>query len=216
MIVSIHQPAYLPWLGYFDRIAKSDLHIVLDHVQYEKNSFINRNRIQGPQWLTVPVVRGKRPINEVEIAGPWREKHQKTLTQMYGKAPFFDKAIMECLYFTDSQRLMAVLTTQLRLFSLFLDIPPQRFVFSSELATRGNKTALIVGLCKEVGATTYLSGPQGRDYLDEKAFGDITVEYHDYAHPIYDQGKRVFESHLSIVDLLFHHGPDSLKILTHE
>ena len=82
MIVSINQPAYLPWLGYFHRIAVSDLHVVLDHVQFEKNSFTNRNKVRtasGTPWLTVPVRSkgrfGDLAINEVDIAdGRWTAK----------------------------------------------------------------------------------------------------------------------------------------------
>ncbi len=100
MIVSINQPAYLPWLGYFHRIAISDAHIVLDHVQLEKNSFTNRNKIrtrEGWGWLTVPVqTPGSSaifPIKEVEIANqkPWAAKHWQTLRLNYSKAPFFDQ-----------------------------------------------------------------------------------------------------------------------------
>ena len=98
MIVSINQPAYLPWLGYFHRIASSDLHIVLDHVQFEKNSFTNRNKVRtstGWTWLTVPVktkgLFGDLAINKVEInnTSNWRDKHWKTLSQIYNKAAFW-------------------------------------------------------------------------------------------------------------------------------
>src|ERR1051326_8427944 len=99
MIVSINQPAYLPWLGYFDRIAASDIHVVLDHVQFEKNSFVNRNKVrtaQGATWLTVPVETsgkfGQLPIDQLQIASdqPWARKHWKTIEQCYAHAPYFD------------------------------------------------------------------------------------------------------------------------------
>src|SRR5207249_4338568 len=100
MIVSINQPAYLPWLGYFHRIAVSDAHVVLDHVQFEKNSFTNRNKVrtrEGWCWLTVPVKTagkfGALPINEVRIANEnlWASKHWATLMLNYSKAPFFNQ-----------------------------------------------------------------------------------------------------------------------------
>ena len=100
MIVSINQPAYLPWLGYFDRIASSDLHMVLDHVQFEKNSVTNRNKLRMPQgwsWLTVPLLTkgrfGELPISDLEINNsiPWAKKHWKSLQANYTRAPFFDQ-----------------------------------------------------------------------------------------------------------------------------
>src|SRR5687767_15737851 len=98
MIVSINQPAYLPWLGYFDRIARSDLHVVLDHVQFEKNSMTNRNQIRAgaeARMLTVPVRTagrfGQLPINELEVANytPWARKHWQAISQGYSKSAFF-------------------------------------------------------------------------------------------------------------------------------
>ena len=211
MIVSIHQPAYLPWLGYFDRIAKSDLHIVLDHVQYEKNSFINRNRIQVG-WLTIPVRQGKRPITEVEVAGPWVEKHHKTITQTYGKTPFFPEHLVEALYDVWHERLMETLRPHLDLWLEILGIDTP-VVYSSEMEAEGQKAELIANLCQQVGATTYLSGPYGRDYLTKF---DIPIQYHDYAHPIYQQEGKIFTSHLSVLDLVCYAGPGSLKVLTNE
>ena len=98
MIVSINQPAYMPWLGYFDRIAKSDLHVTLDTVQFEKNSFTNRNRLrtqQGSTWITVPVRTkgrfGDLVIRDVEVSDDrdWRRRHQATMEHNYRKARFF-------------------------------------------------------------------------------------------------------------------------------
>ncbi|MFH0823907.1 MAG: WbqC family protein, partial [Pseudomonadota bacterium] len=100
MIVSINQPAYLPWLGYFHRIARSDLHIVLDHVQFEKHGFIHRNRVKSAMgwcWLTVPVRTGGRFGNisiktaEIDNTRDWARKHRMTLEQSYGNAPYFNE-----------------------------------------------------------------------------------------------------------------------------
>src|SRR4051812_40502325 len=109
MLLSINQPAYLPWLGYFDRIARSDAHVVLDHVQFEKNSFTNRNKIaaaNGPQWLTVPLLTkgkfGDLAINRIEIDNgqAWRKKHWASLSQVYCKAPHWQAyaPALEALY----------------------------------------------------------------------------------------------------------------------
>ncbi len=224
MIVSINQPAYLPWLGYFHRIAVSDLHIVLDHVQFEKNSFTNRNKVRtadGWCWLTVPVATSGRfgaAINELEIATnqPWARKHWQTLQFNYARAPFFREhaAHLEDIYqrpWTHLAPLLRELTTwQLEQFDIRT---PLRF--SSEMKPAGTKSDLVLHLCRAVGATRYLSGPLGKDYLDESAFAaaGITVEYHAYNHPAYRQAFRGFEPNLAAVDLLFNCGSQSRGFL---
>lgn len=225
MIVSINQPAYLPWLGYFDRIHRSDLHIVLDHVQFEKNSFVNRNRIrtaQGSTWLTVPVRTGGRfhdlAIESLEIADDnWRRKHWASIRQAYAKAPFFARHAewLEPIYQRQWDRL-APLMAELNagvLRALGIVTPLLR---SSEMAPTASKSDLVLELCRKAGAAAYLSGPLGRDYLDMASFqaAGIDVLFHDYSHPRYGQQHPGFESYMSIIDLLFMHGPDSLGTLS--
>ncbi len=226
MIVSINQPAYLPWLGYFHRIQASDLHIVLDHVQFEKNSTTNRNRIrtaQGWSWLTVPLKTkgrfGNLAINEVEIDGErgWPAKHWGTLRQNYAKAPHFaaHARFFEELYARPWARLAGLLeaaTGYLLEHAFRIGTPLLR---SSGMAVAGRKSELVLNLCRAAGAKVYLSGPLGRDYLDQEAFREagIEIRYHDYAHPTYAQAYPGFESAMSAVDLLFNHGPDSARIL---
>lgn len=226
MIVSINQPAYLPWLGYFDRIAKSDLHVVLDHVQFEKNSFTNRNRIRtktGSAWLTVPLLTsgrfGNLAIDSVEIDArqPWARKHMQALRSSYSRAPHFEEhaAFMEEVYTGDWPRLLpfAWKITEYLLQAFGIE---RKIVFSSSLSIEGKKDELVVNICRALGASTYLSGPLGKDYLNEKAFHDhgIKLAYHNYSHPQYRQAFPGFESHMAAVDLLFNLGADSLKILS--
>ena len=225
MIVSIIQPAYLPWPGYFSRIQASDLHIVLDHVQFEKNSYTNRTRIrtaQGWAWLTVPLKTkgrfGDLAISGVEIDAErgWPAKHWSTLRQNYGKAPHFaaHARFFEELYARPWQRLAGLLdaATGYLLDAFGIRTPLAR---SSGMAVEGRKSDLVLNLCRSAGAKVYLSGPLGRDYLDEAAFrqAGIEVRYHDYAPPTYAQAYSGFEPALSAVDLLFNHGPDSARIL---
>lgn len=185
MIVSINQPAYLPWLGYFDRIKRSDFHIVLDHVQLEKGGFTNRTRIRQPDgrvmWLTIPVEKGK-PINKTRIVDKrWRAKHRKTLEQTYGKiAPAFLSEIT-------GDRLIDVLLMATLQLSFFLNMwNPYKHpeLYSSHLKVKGAKSDLVLNLCREVGATQYLSGANGRNYLDIPAFDKAGIEviYHDFPH----------------------------------
>lgn len=185
-VVSCNQPAYLPWLGYFDRIAKSDVHVVLDHVQFEKGSYTNRCRIKQPDgrvmWLTIPVEKGK-PIKDTRIApGRWVPKHRKALLQAYN-VDFGDYEA------TDGALLIPFLTysTGMLLGALGIDKgcdPGDYFYWSSEFggSKLGAKSDLVLNLCKELGASTYLSGPHGRNYLDLPSFdkAGIEVAYHDF------------------------------------
>lgn len=228
MIVSINQPAYLPWLGYFERIAASDLHIVLDHVQFEKNSFTNRNKArtkEGSTWLTVPLATkgrfGDLSINSLEFAAndPWAKKHWATWRMNYARAPFFAAyaPAYEALYARSWPAFMpmvrAFLEQQIGDFGLTTPLH-----YSSELGKGGTKSDLVLNLCRSVGATTYLSGALGRNYLDAASFAaaGITVRYQDYTHPHYAQWQPGFEPYMSALDLLFNHGPASREILCHE
>ncbi|MBI2265193.1 MAG: WbqC family protein [Armatimonadetes bacterium] len=231
MIVSIHQPSFLPWLGYFHRIALSDLHIILDTVQFArgKDSFINRNKIRTPQgwmWLTVPVssphIRppggGNPPISETRIANatPWAKKHRNALETSYRGAPFWDQYghSLLALYETHWELLspMNLAFTRWCLDQLGIKT---RIRLASELHSDKQKSDLVLDLSRKVGATTYISGALGRRYLDEESFqkAGIRLLYQDYHHPVYPQRFEPFVPYMSIVDLLMNCGPDSLTIL---
>lgn len=228
MIVSINQPAYLPWLGYFQRIAVSDLHIVLDHVQFEKNSFVNRNKIrakEGPVWLTVPVsTKGK--FGELSIATlqfapnqPWQKKHWASIKQTYSKAPYFARyaPAYEALYKQEwssfAPMVMAFLHQHLA--DLRISTPLRS---SSEMKIQGTKSDLVLNLCRATGATAYFSGALGSNYIDEASFhgAGIKVQYQNYQHPVYAQPFTDFVPYMSVLDLLFLHGPASRDILLNE
>lgn len=228
MIVSINQPAYLPWLGYFQRIAVSDAHIVLDQVQFEKNSFTNRNKVrtrEGWCWLTVPVKTagkfGDLPINALGIARekPWASKHWETLRLNYSKAPFFHQhaAFFESIYARPWEKL-SDLTREITAYLLDAFGIGTKLYFGSQMMVSGKKDELVLNLCRELGATVYLSGPLGRNYLREELFREhkISVQYNDYHHPTYSQVYPGFEPQMAAIDLLFNAGPASREILLHE
>lgn len=225
MIVSINQPAYLPWLGYFDRIAKSDLHIVLDHVQFEKNSVTNRNKVRtatGWSWLSAPVLTkgrfGELVIDRIEIdrTSNWKKKHFMALQMNYSRSAYYYRHsdYFEKFYLQDWIHLAPMLQESTRYLLQELGIRTQQLK-SSELSPKSKKADLILELCIKVGATTYLSGPFGREYLNGGAFekAGIELKYHDYVHPTYDQCYGGFEPYMSVVDLLFNYGDKSLEIL---
>lgn len=225
MIVSINQPAYLPWLGYFHRIAISDLHIVLDHVQFEKNSFVNRNKVRTPDgscWVSVPVKTkgqfGNLAIHSLEINNQtkWRTKHWKTLTQYYSKTPYFKdhQDFFEAFYNQEWTHLLplCIAINDYILKALNIQTPIQ---YSSQLNPQLSKSELVHELCLKSKATTYLSGILGKDYLNESLFeaSNIQVQYQNYKHPNYLQKFEGFQPYMSILDLLFNHGKNSFEIL---
>jgi hypothetical protein len=225
MKVSINQPAYLPWMGYFERIAKSDLHIVLDHVQFEKNSFINRNKISSlktPLWLTVPLATsgrfGELNICDLQFAPNqnWQRKHWNSLKMTYAKAAHFITyaSDYETLYTSEWQNFSEMSRAFLRMHLKHLNLTTN-IRYSSEMSVTGTKSELILNLCREVNADVYLSGAMGKNYLDVKAFvtAGIAVEFQDYQHPTYSQNTPIFQPCLGVLDLLFHHGPNSLKYI---
>ena len=222
MIVSVHQPQFLPWLGYFDKIQQSDCFVILDTVQFKKNEFQNRNKVKTPhgwQWLTVPVsYRFPMRIDEVPINNQtnWRRKHLQTLLANYGKAPFFNDTmtIVQDLYDRVWDGLTELNTWCVVELSKTLGIAtPIRFAKNFDLPT--NPTGRLVKICQTLGASCYLSGIGGRDYLDTDQFdaAGIEIAYQDYHHPAYPQQHGDFEPFMSILDLLMNCGASSLEIL---
>ncbi len=224
MKLVVLQPSYLPWLGFFDQYDWSDVFVLYDDVQYDKNGWRNRNRIltaNGPAWLTVPVRLSGRdfpPILEVGIDSTkdWRRKHRLSLEQAYGKAPFFP-TVYPALAAVLEQDWDLLIDLDLAMLRALVDLlgMPWKVRRSSELGVPGQKTARLIGLCEKLGATEYLTGDAARSYLEESAFQDlgVKVHWHGYIHPEYRQRGPDFVPFMSVVDLLFHHGPESRAIL---
>ncbi len=214
MILSAHQPAYLPWLGFFHKIAISDDFVILDNVQFEKNSFTNRNKIKtahGTTWLTVPVLlKGhlQKTISEIEINNniDWRSKHFKSLYFNYKKAPFFGNYadFLEDFYKKSWTRLCDVTEYLLSFFISELGIRA-RIHKQSQIGIASKKQELILDLCGNFCAGVFVFGSLGADYADAELFKlkGINVLFQDYKHPVYPQFCGDFVSHLCILDLLF-------------
>lgn len=228
MILSVHQPQYIPWLGYFDKIAASDAFVFLDNVQYKAREFQSRNKIRtkdGWIWLTVPVEskgRSRQMIADVMIDNEpgWADEHLMSLKTSYGRAKYFKQyfPFFQDLYAKRWERLSA-LNIEIVLFilkELSIDTP---IYFESKLGIVSKKTDRIVDICKKLAADTYLSGAGGRAYLDEDAFmqAGIRLAYQEYAHPVYHQqfakSKDDFIPYMSVIDLLFNEGPGSREII---
>jgi hypothetical protein len=221
--VAIHQPHYLPWLGYLAKWAAADLFIVLDTVQYEKNGWQNRNRIKtrdGARWLTVPVrARLGQPINEVAVdtTQPWARRHLAAIEHAYARAPYLARYItaLRDFYHTKWQRLAPLAVASSVWLGQAAGIrTPMRM--ASELdVTETDPTGRLVALCQTVGGTTYLAGRDGARYMDLGRFAaaGIEVRVQAYQHPIYPQAHGEFVPYLSALDLLWMRGNDTLATL---
>ncbi|MFH2024284.1 MAG: WbqC family protein [bacterium] len=222
MIVGIHQPQFFPWIGYFDKIKKSDIFVLLDDVQFKKNEWQNRNRIKTaccPQWLTVPVsYHFPEKIAEVKINNrvDWRRKHLNAFTTNYGKAAYFTSItkLLTELYEKDWEYLVDLNMASIETIIEFLGVKT-KIVRSSTIETIGSSTERLVSICQHFRTDCYLSGQGGKDYLDESLFdkANIRIIYQKFEHPVYQQCFEGFNSHLSIIDLLFNCGPESKAIL---
>ena len=226
MIVTIHQPEHLPWLGYFNKMAKAEKYVILDSVQFEKNYFQNRNKIigsNGVQWLAIPVqMKGhmSNTIATTQIAGDerWKKKYLNTIQMSYSKHPFFKEVfpVVEKAINIETNLIADINISIFIAFADKMDMHPE-FVRSSNLNIQGLKSDLILDICKATNASMYIAGPSGRDYLDIQSFKEagIEVKFNYYNHPKYQQRKaEEFIPYLSSIDLFMNCGfEDGRKII---
>ncbi len=226
MICAIHQPQYLPWLGYFEKMARADVFVLLDNVQFKKNEWQNRNRIrssQGWQWVTVPVLHDHgQLINEVKInpSVNWRAQHVRSIELNYMKAPFFKEYWPQIrpLYDEPWTGLNALNITLVKRLAGLLNIQT-RLVLASEIAVASERTQRLIDICRELGCDTYLAGSGCAAYMDlelARASG-LKVDVQAYVHPVYPQawgrGGDDFYPYMSTLDLLMNCGGSSLNVL---
>jgi hypothetical protein len=227
LTAAVHQPNYLPWLGWFHKLAAADVFVYLGAVQYPRGrSFAARNRIKTPNgvaWLTVPVSvpkgrEGKATYREVELAEPrWREKHLRTVETSYARAPHFDDVLE--LYRTGLEAGETLLEINLALlegFADYLGIATRRVVLSELLPEFGRKTELIVDACRALGADEYLSGSGGgAAYNDEEQLAEegIALRYDAFEPAPYPQLWGDFEPGLSALDALMNCGPAARELI---
>jgi len=223
MIVAIHQPQYLPWLGYFDKMLKADVFCYLDTVQYKKNEWQNRNRIrtaQGWQWLTVPVrYRYPQKIGEVGIDNTtrWRHKHLQALITHYRRAPHFERTIsvFEEIYARRWESIAELNLGVIRRLREMLGIGDKPDARASTLDCSEEPTDRLIDICRALGADTYLAGAGGAAYMDLARFEQrgVRVIFQKFEHPVYPQVYAGFEPRLSTVDLVFNCGPESAAVI---
>jgi WbqC-like protein family len=219
--VAIHQPNFFPWLGYFDKIRRVDVFVVLDTVQHQKTGGTWSNRVKlnvggEARWAIAPTVRnyhGVKRISDIEFdeSTPWREKLIKTLETSYGRAPYFAEAmgLLQALVLNPERQMCVYNMHAIRVLVDALVEPAPELVFASELSAEGNATDLLIALVRAVGGDTYLSGGGAGGYQDPAKFeqAGVRLVFQNFHHPVYPQhASEGFIAGLSIADALFNCG----------
>ena len=223
--VAIMQPTYLPWLGYFDLIDRSDIFVFLDSVQFDKRSWQQRNRIKTPNgelMLTVPVLtkgRFNQNICDVIIdkSQKFEKKHFSSIRLNYKKSKYYELYIQELEKIFNS-KISKLTDLNMRLIEwLSLKLGANtKFYYSSKLDARGSKTELLVNICNEINANHYLSPSGSKRYIDKNNLfvkSGIKLSYQNYKHPTYSQLYGDFIPYMSVIDLLFNEGKKSLELI---
>lgn len=226
MKVCIHQPNYLPYIGFFNKIKNTDVYVLLDVAQYVKNRFDNKNRIrtkEGSMYLTIPLLSKDCYLKRLyEVKSPpenkWKKKHWKSIEAHYAKADYFDsyKDSLKRIYETDFTKLVDFNEAIIRF--LIKEFKLETTVIKStdlDIDVNLNSTDLLINILKEVGASIYLSGISGKKYIDEGKFkaSNIWLEYQHFVHPVYKQRFDGFVKNMAAIDLLFNVGEKSKELI---
>ena len=227
MKLAIHQPEFMPWTGFFAKMARADAYVVLDHVQFKKRYFENRNRIVSAGgkvgWVGVPVIsKGAfdQAINQVRIdnSQPWQRKLLGTIAHTYAKAPCFQPYFDELQAIVTARPFERLVDLNLELIGFFrrhLGIATP-MAFSSTMALNGHKGSdLILEICRQHHARQYLCGASGKDYLVAADFqrAGVAIAWLNYRPAAYRQLGAPFVAGMSALDLLFNHGKASAAVV---
>lgn len=228
-VVVIHQPDFIPYLGFFDRLLKADIYVVFDNVQYVRSSrgWTSRDKIKtrnGEKWISVSTQKAPRDtaINQILLSEDerWRKDNLNLIMENYKKSSYYDEIMpyIEQLYQFRAERMMDFnlesIKLLMRLFNIEIEI-----VMASDLNPEGKSNELIIDIMKRLGCRKYLSGVGARDYYKAELYEDAGIEviWQDFKHPIYPQQFGEFIPYLSSIDLLFNCGIEkSRKILRGE
>ena len=220
MIVAIHQPNHLPYLGFFDKMKKADIFVIHDDAQFNKHEFQHRNRIRvekGWQYLIVPVYKEELSINQIRIKNQvqigkrkWSIAHFEIIRDWYKKAPYFstyEEDLKQIYEKEEYEKLIDLNMNLIRFLMKAFDID-KKIIYSSSFGFKSKRTQRIIDTVRAVGGDIYLSGPKGRDYLDRSLLAKkgIKVEFQDFWHPVYKQRYEGFVPNMSAIDALFNVG----------
>lgn len=228
-LAAIHQPTFFPWLGYFDKIFRSDVFVILDDVQYPKKggSWSNRVKIlisSEPNWITVPIIRsfnGTRNINEIEIdnSKSWNSKLLKSIELNYKKAPYFDDIfpITEDLLANPGNVLAELNLKIIYKICSTIGLKTEHFVTASSIKTEGSSTDLLISIVNQTGCNAYMCGGGAVKYQEDEKFekAGIKLIYQNFKHPVYKQFNTAeFRPGLSVIDVLMNCGAENtLKLI---
>ena len=223
MRVGIIQSSFIPWRGYFDFIASTDIFVFFDDIQYSRGGWRNRNKIKTPnglQWLTVPVVH--QQLNQIicethiDNSTNWQKKHLHAWEINYRPSPYFSEAIALLNNFEDSKNktISELNIALIKRICNYLDIPT-KLISSSDLSVSGTKTDRLINILEKLGASAYLSGPSADAYLNKKLFAEkcIQLEYKSYDYAPYPQLWGNFQGEVTVLDLIANCGPDAKNYL---
>ena len=228
VVAAIHQPNFFPWLGYFEKIVRSDVFIFLDDVQFPKTGGVWTNRVKlrvagEPKWLTASINRqyhGTRKINEVTFVegSPWRSKMIKTLQAQYSKHPFYEQTmdILSPLLMNPEPNISEYNIHAVTELALAIGLDSAKFCRSSDYPTGESATRRLCSLTRAVAADTYLCGGGADGYQEDQIFKScgLSLRYQNYSHPCYPQyGYQDFVSGLSIIDAAMNLGLGALSAM---
>lgn len=222
MKIAIHQPNYLPWIGYFDKMDQVDKFILLDTALYSKSGFINRNKIKTPQgelWLTVPLKNKHQPINEIQIANElnWQQRHWNSIENYYKKSPYWTIYCvgLEQIYKSKWENISNLNISLINYIIKLLNIKTEIILGSDYDWKFGSGNMRNMKIVDYFGGDIYVSGIGAKAYNVESVFTDnnINLVYQDFKHPIYEQKWGEFIPNLSILDMLFNCGPETIDII---
>lgn len=226
MVLSVHQPNFMPWQGYFYKMKQSDLFVIMDTVQYVKRHICNRNKIKNSQgeaqWLGVSVSSAKgRDVSfielEIDYSQKWQSKALASLKHAYGKAPFFDQYYpeIESILLSEFPNLAELNIALIQYFMGVFEINTPLKRMSEMPGNLGSKSEQIINICKLENADVYLSGQGAKKYNDQAMYNEAGIElrYIEYSPPSYNQAGGDFISHLSVLDLVFNIGPESKNFI---
>jgi hypothetical protein len=223
MRITAHQPLYLPWLGFFDKISDADILVILDSVQFSRTDFIHRNKILingNAHWLTIPIENSssRAPIKDVRIEGStWKMNHLESTRRNYIRAPHFDdlnQLLEGTLMQINSDFLIDYTMPLLSNIIDYLGIET-KVILLSDLGIESNKSRLILDICNSMKADEYIAGSQGLNYLELETFESnrVKVLMQEYKHPVYRQNSDIFIDNLSVIDLISQEGQNSLSVI---
>ena len=220
--IVITQPTYIPWLGYFEQIARADVFVFLDVVQYVHQEWNNRNRLKGtngePVWLTIPVESHplETDIKDIKISVTkrnWQRKHLNTISSLLGKTPYIQEFLPQLISFygKNHTNLCEFNIELINLISQWLGLDV-KFIRASQLCPSGRRTEMLLDICLKLEAKHYYSPAGAAVYLENEKHilenAGISVSYQAWEHPTYPQKFGEFLSHMSVLDAIMNVGPE--------